>query len=243
MPAVSCHLVKINLLHAKNLKLVKISSLLPPVRRRPVLVLLVDLVWLFILAHCCTPVSLICKGCINYVPIISCFVLIDFIYLFVYLFIVLAFVCYLVNLWCPVGWNPCPFYIFTKKNIILIISLAYYIINFCAILFVCLLSLHYPRDFHFYPIWGNLLLFPDPWLSGNAFGKCSVPIPAGWVIIGYPDCGFFVASVTPGERRGSNSIRPRSRPSNSSFTVIHPTMCQSQSNDTARHNSQHTQLR
>jgi hypothetical protein len=73
MPAVGCHLVKINLLHAKNvynLKLVKISSLLPPVRRRPVLVLFVDSVWLFILVHCCTPV---------------------------YLYVVL------VNLWCPVG--------------------------------------------------------------------------------------------------------------------------------------------
>jgi hypothetical protein len=51
MPAVGGHLVKINFLHANNLKLVKISSLLPSVRRRPVLVLFVDLVWLFILVH------------------------------------------------------------------------------------------------------------------------------------------------------------------------------------------------
>jgi hypothetical protein len=51
MPAVGCHLVKINLLHDKNvynLKLVKTSSLLPPVRRRPVFVLFVDSIWLFI---------------------------------------------------------------------------------------------------------------------------------------------------------------------------------------------------
>jgi hypothetical protein len=57
MPPVGCHLVKINL-HAKILKLVKISFLLTHVRRRPVLVLFVDFVWLFVLVHCFTPVYL-----------------------------------------------------------------------------------------------------------------------------------------------------------------------------------------
>jgi hypothetical protein len=77
----------------------------------------------------------------------------------------------ITKFYCICGQRYYPLDLKVRKNEVIafkivahamIISLAYYIINVCAILFVCLLSFHYPQDFNFYPIWGNLPRFPDP---------------------------------------------------------------------------------